>query len=83
YPEIAQAPTGRGPYTGPALFIRGGASDYIAQAHEPEIDRRFPDARIYTVSHAAHWVHVEYPDRVLDTLRPFLESAANERGGHQ
>ena len=56
----------------PALFLRGGKSDYINAADEFEIRRHFPAAEIQTITVASHWVHADAPDefarRVLDFL---------------
>ncbi|MDZ7786831.1 MAG: alpha/beta fold hydrolase [Halofilum sp. (in: g-proteobacteria)] len=66
YAEIAAAPPSQGPYNGPALFIRGGNSDYLPEEAEPAIRERFPDARIETIPDAAHWVHVDAPEAFLE-----------------
>lgn len=73
YADIAAAPRAHGPYEGPALFIRGGRSDYIDAAGEAAIRERFPAARIETIAGAAHWVHVESPERFLELVWEFLE----------
>jgi len=46
----------------PALFIRGGKSDYITTADELEIRRLFPAAEIKTIAAANHWVHADAPE---------------------
>ena len=73
YADIAAAPPATGPYEGPALFIRGGRSDYIDATGEAAIQERFPHARIETIEGAAHWVHVEAAERFLELVRGFLE----------
>jgi len=72
YAAIAAAPTSRGSYRGPALFVRGGHSDYIPRTAERTIRERFPAARIETVDGGAHWVHVDSLEPFLELLRPFL-----------
>jgi esterase len=47
----------------PALFIKGGASDYILPEDFDAIRRNFPHAEIITIAGASHWVHVEAPER--------------------
>jgi pimeloyl-ACP methyl ester carboxylesterase len=59
-------------YSGPALFVAGGASDYLLPRYEPEIRRRFPQARIARIPNAGHWVHAEQPAAFLDIVAPFL-----------
>jgi len=72
YREIAAAPSA-GHYEGPALFLRGGASDYVQAAQEAAVHERFPRARIETVPDTAHWLHVEAPDAVAARIGAFLE----------
>jgi esterase len=63
-------------YRGPALFVAGGRSDYLRPEHEPEIRRRFPNARIARIADAGHWLHAEQPQAFLDIVEPFLAGAA-------
>ena len=56
-------------FEGPALFLRGGASDYVTDAMADTIRAAFPAARIETLPGAGHWLHAEQP-------RPFLEATA-------
>lgn len=72
YPEIAAAPAAAGPYEGPALFVRGGNSDYVPDDAEPLIRERFPNAQIETVPGAAHWVHIDATGPFLERLHIFL-----------
>ena len=59
-------------FEGPALFLRGETSDYVSDAHLPEIERLFPAARIETIAGAGHWVHAERPREVEAAIRRFL-----------
>ena len=63
--------TGR-QFAGPALFIRGGKSDYISTADELDIRRLFPAAEIQSIPTAAHWVHADAPEEFLTRLLDFL-----------
>jgi len=72
YEHIAAAPASEGPYKGPALFVRGGRSDYLPADAKPAIHQRFPNARIETIPDAAHWVHVDAPEAFLKLVRRFL-----------
>ncbi len=47
----------------PALFIRGGNSDYILSEDYDQIRYNFPHAEIITIEGASHWVHVEAAER--------------------
>lgn len=59
-------------FPGPALFVAGGQSDYVRAEHEARIVTLFPLARIERISGAGHWVHVDQPEVLLETLQDFL-----------
>jgi esterase len=63
-------------YSGPVLFIRGEASDYILPEFQQETLRQFPNATLKTVSGAGHWVHSEKPEAVQRLIRNFLDALA-------
>jgi pimeloyl-ACP methyl ester carboxylesterase len=67
-----QDPPGATPYTGPTLFLRGGASDYVPDTAFEAIMARFPAARIETLAGAGHWLHAEQPAKVIAELKEFL-----------
>lgn len=74
-----------GSWDGPALFIAGGRSAYLAEGDRPAVMRHFPRARIQTIPHADHWPHVSAP-RELDSLlgsflARFLAAAGGPTGG--
>ena len=56
----------------PALFLRGGKSDYINAADEVEIRRLFPAAKIETVATAGHWLHADAPEEFVRLVLKFL-----------
>jgi pimeloyl-ACP methyl ester carboxylesterase len=60
-------------WNGPALFLRGGASDYVAERHWPAIRALFPKAAIETVAQAGHWLHAEKPEPFLAAVEGFLD----------
>ncbi|KAB7622677.1 alpha/beta fold hydrolase [Alkalilimnicola sp. S0819] len=72
-PNIEGFPAFAEPYPGPALFIHGGASDYLAPEHEATVHRLFPQARLETLAGAGHWLHVEQPEVFADALESFLQ----------
>ena len=72
YASIAAAPASSGSYEGPALFIRGGDSNYIDDRGAAAIHEIFPGARIETVPGAAHWVHVDNPQAFIELVGEFL-----------
>jgi pimeloyl-ACP methyl ester carboxylesterase len=56
----------------PALFIRGENSDYIDDQGITAIHQKFGNARIETMNHAGHWLHVEQPQRFVSLVLDFL-----------
>lgn len=58
------------------LFIRGGDSNYILDADEADIARRFNHYSLETVAHAGHWVHAQQPQVLLDLVKKFMETEA-------
>jgi len=61
-------------FIGPALFIRGGLSDYIRDEDLDDIYEKFPLARISTIPNASHWVHADAPEEFLEIVSRFLLS---------
>ena len=60
-------------FTGPALFLAGGASDYAAPgAAADEILEYFPQAELRYIPRSGHWLHAEEPKLVADTVADFL-----------
>ncbi|HEY9034099.1 MAG TPA: alpha/beta fold hydrolase [Pseudomonadales bacterium] len=73
YPAICRAPQIDAPCHVPALFVRGGASDYILPPAEAVIGQLFAEAEIQTIDNASHWLHVEYPQLFHQLVLDFLE----------
>ena len=65
-------PDGALKFESPALFVRGGNSNYIREEHEEDIRRLFPCAELVTIEGAGHWLHTERPQRFLEEIRAFL-----------
>jgi pimeloyl-ACP methyl ester carboxylesterase len=61
-----------GIYEGPALFIRGGKSDYVRDDDIPAIQKKFPGAVIRTLPGATHWVHADAPGEFREIVEEFL-----------
>jgi len=59
-------------YRGPTLLIRGGRSDYVADAEMPAFDRLFPNLQEVTIAEAGHWVHADRPEEYFAAVLPFL-----------
>ena len=64
-------PEGR-QFNKPALFVKGGLSDYIKSADEVLIYEMFPQAIIKTIPSATHWVHADAPMELCRLLSASL-----------
>lgn len=62
-------------FPGPALFVYGTASDYLAGAHLATIRALFPLARLRAVSGAGHWVYADRPHAFFKALEEFLRKS--------
>jgi esterase len=74
-PDIGAPVSGR-QYPGPALFVRGGASDFVSDSDWKDIQALFPAAALKTIAGAGHLVHLEHPDLVTELLADFLGEQA-------
>ncbi|WP_245326335.1 alpha/beta fold hydrolase [Hymenobacter wooponensis] len=64
--------TSNQPFLKPALFIRGGKSDYISTEDKLYgIPAIFPNSQVETIVNAGHWVHAEAPDAVFELVHAF------------
>lgn len=59
-------------WSGEALFISGGKSQYILPEDEIIIKNYYPNAEIKTIEGAGHWVHAEKPQELLNLVLAFL-----------
>jgi esterase len=59
-------------FENPALFIRGGLSDYISEDDRKEITIHFPDSSVSTIANATHWVHADAPEEFYNIVKDFL-----------
>ncbi len=56
-----------------ALFIYGGASDYILDDDKLNILTQFPQAEFYCLDEAGHWLHAEKPLEFYTAVMDFLD----------
>jgi esterase len=56
----------------PVLFIKGSDSDYILKDDEVLIKSLFPDSAIETITGAGHWIHVDQPAMLVQSICRFL-----------
>jgi esterase len=60
-------------YEGPALFIRGGKSNYILDEDKIHIKKLFPYAEFLTIEGAGHWVHADKPQETYNAIAEFAD----------
>lgn len=58
-------------YDGPALFIRGGNSDYVLDEDKVFIKQIFRYAEFLTIKDAGHWVHADKPIETYNAIAEF------------
>ena len=68
----AALPVGGAPFDKPALFLRGGESDYLRDQDIVLVRQLFPRAQLRAIPHAGHWVHVHAPEPFLRAVLEFL-----------
>ncbi len=69
FPPVGPSAT----FAEPALFIAGGRSGYVADAHHATIRRLFPDSEITVMDGAGHWPHAEQPENFVALVARFLD----------
>lgn len=57
----------------PALFLRGGNSDYVLDQDWDDILALFPNATLETVQNSGHWVQAEQPKAFVEAVVDFLK----------
>lgn len=60
-------------YSGPVLFIKGGASDYLQADHQITIAQHFPHASAKIIPDCGHWLHAEKPRLFNGIVERFLQ----------
>jgi esterase len=76
YSRLGEVTAAKEAFAGPALFIRGGRSDYLTDADGLEIRRLFPAAEIQTIPSAGHLVHADAPAEFVEMVIGFCGRAA-------
>jgi pimeloyl-ACP methyl ester carboxylesterase len=69
FPDLG-APT----WDGPVVWLAGSESGYVRDEDVPTMRAHFPRTRLVRVNGAAHWVHTDAPEVVVETLRRVLRS---------
>ena len=58
----------------PAIFLKGGNSDYLKASDTAIIRKVFPAAEFIVIQGAGHWIHADKPDEVIKYLRKLLDA---------
>jgi esterase len=75
YAEIMSWPfTAEQRYTGPALFIKGGASDYLLTEHQESVVQHFTQSSARVMPGCGHWLHAEKPILFNGIVERFLQN---------
>ncbi|KAI9220528.1 Alpha/Beta hydrolase protein [Blastocladiella britannica] len=64
-------------YAGPTLFVRGGRSGYLPDAHLPALARMFPQAQVATMDGCGHWPHAERPAEFVSIVTSWVGSSSS------
>lgn len=64
----------RTPFEWPALFVKGGNSDYIQDKESRNISEKFPNSIIETIEGAGHWIHADKPLEFVEVVSNFLKN---------
>lgn len=62
------------PYEGPTLFVGGEKSDYIQPESHAVRQRWFPSQRLVMLKDCGHWLHVDQPEALHQTLGFFFSA---------
>lgn len=70
---VGEEITAAQPFLKPALFIRGGKSDYVTTEDKLHgIPALFPNSQVETIVDAGHWVHAEKPQEMFELVAAFV-----------
>lgn len=72
--KIVGWPGVEGRFDGPALFLSGGASDYVTREVRPAVRQMFPAATFVSIPDAGHWLHAQKPREFEAALSAFLDA---------
>lgn len=72
YDRLSEEISNERPFEKPVLFIRGERSDYVRDEDLVSIRKLFPQAKLYQVAGAGHWLHADAPEAFLRKVREFF-----------
>lgn len=73
YSEVMKGYKGTNSFDKPALFIKGGNSQYITQEHQSIIGTLFPNAKAKIIQGAGHWLHAEKTVAFCKIVENFIQ----------
>lgn len=65
-------------FDGPALFLSGGASEYVRPEHRSLIKTLFPAAYLAKLPGAGHLLHADRPEAFLAAVETFLDAGRDQ-----
>ena len=75
YSAVRDGLHARSAFPGPALFVKGGDSDYIREEHRAAILGLFPAASLKVIPGTGHWLHAQEPRLFYGIVGRFLDSS--------
>lgn len=76
--KVLGFPAMTGQFSGPVLFLSGGASPYVQREARPAIKALFPKARFAKIPGAGHWLHAEKPREFEAAVAAFLAQESGQ-----
>ena len=61
-------------FTNPMLLIYGKKSNYWHPKYEHNLKQLFPQAAIFGIEDAGHWLHIDHPDLFNDQVSSFIDN---------
>jgi esterase len=75
YSNLVKAPDINQPFSGPTLFLYGGASNYVTQADLDAAARFFTKLSAIRIDGAGHWLHATHPTQTATAIARFLSDS--------
>jgi pimeloyl-ACP methyl ester carboxylesterase len=75
--RINSSQTIRNRYEKPVLFMKGEYSQFIRKDDEHFIRHLYPNAVIFEIPKAGHWVHIDQKETFVETLSAFIRKYEN------
>lgn len=73
YEQLMEFPASKNQFLGSTYFIKGLLSDYIQESDSFYIQQYFPNAKVFEIKNASHWVHSDNTADFVNTLKYILQ----------